>query len=161
VRLTINDQNIDEVETYTYLATKVNAKWHQPSEIRSRVEMARAAWHNMKKLFTSKDTSLQLKLRLVRCYIFSVLFYGVEAWTTTEATLKRLESFEMGIYRRILKISWTEHITSMEVMQRLGKEKEVVFTVEKWKLEYFGQVDSKRGPGRRRHSWLHNLRQWF
>jgi len=24
-----------------------------------------------------------------------------------------------------------------------------------------GKVDSKRGPGRRRHSWLHNLRQWF
>jgi len=66
----------------------------------------------------------------------------------------------------------------MEVMQRLGKEKEVVFTVKNRKLEYFGhilrhekyrllqlvvqnRVDSRRGPGRRRHSWLHNLRQWF
>jgi len=67
-------------------------------------------------------------------------------------------------------------ITNMEVMQKLRKE--VVFTVKKRKLEYFGhilnhekyrllqlvaqgKVDSKRGPGRRRHSWLHNLRQWF
>jgi len=24
-----------------------------------------------------------------------------------------------------------------------------------------GKVDSKRGPGRRRHSWFYNLRQWF
>jgi len=67
---------------------------------------------------------------------------------------------EMWPYRRILKIR---------------KEKEVVL---KRKLEYFGhilrhekfrllqlvvqgKVDSKREPGRRRHSWLHNLRQWF
>jgi len=82
----------------------------------------------MKKLFTSKDISLQLKLRLVRCYIFSVFFYGVEAWTTTEATLKER--------------SWTEQIINMEVMQRLGKEKEVAFTVKKRKLEYFGQIPS-------------------
>jgi len=123
------------------------------------------AFNNMTKLFTSKDISLQLKLRLVRCYIPSVLFYGVEAWTTTEATLNRLESFKTWTYRHILKIYWTEHITNMEVMRRLGKEKEAVFTVKKRKLEYFGhmlrhekhrllqlvvqgKVDSKRGTGR-------------
>lgn len=132
----------------------------------------------MKMLFTSKDISLQLKLRLMRCYVLSVLFYGVEAWTTTEATLKKLEAVEMWIYRRILKIPWTDHITNVEVMQRIGKEKEVVFTVKKRKLEYLGhimrhdkyrllqlivqgKVHGKRGPGRRRHSWMHNLRQWF
>jgi len=71
-----------------------------------------AALNNKKKLFTSKDISLQLQLRLVRCYIFSVLLYGLEAWTTTDATLKRLESFEMWTYRHILKIS------CREVMQR-------------------------------------------
>jgi len=65
----------------------------------------------------------------------------------------------------------------MEVMQILGKEKKVGFTVKKPKLEYFGhmlrhekyrllqlvaqgKVGSKRGPGRS-HSWLHNLRQLF
>ena len=140
MRLTINGQDIDQVETYTYLGTTVNAKWDQASEIRSRIEKARAAFNNMKKLFTSKDISLQLKLRLVRCYVFSVLFYGVEAWTTTEATLKKLESFEMWIYRRILKIPWTDHITNVEVMRRLEKEKEVIFTLKKRKLEYFGHI---------------------
>jgi len=51
-----------------------------------------------------------------------------------------MELFEMWTYRRILKISWTEHITNMEIMQRLGKEKKVVFTVKRRKLEYFGHI---------------------
>lgn len=33
VRLTINGQDIDQAETYTYLGTTVNAKWDQASEI--------------------------------------------------------------------------------------------------------------------------------
>ncbi|CAG9837495.1 unnamed protein product [Diabrotica balteata] len=96
----------------------------------------------MRKLLISKDLSLPLKLRIVKCYIFPILLYSVEAWTLTETLTRKLEAFEMWVYRRILHISWTEHVTNIEVLQRIGKEKEIVNT-------------------RRRHSWLQNLRKWF
>ena len=53
---------------------------------------------------------------LLRCYVFSVFFYGVESWTLIEATTKKLDSFEMCLYHRILSISWTAHITNVEVL---------------------------------------------
>lgn len=177
-QLMLNNQIINHVDSYAYLGTTVNAKWDQSTEIRSRIEKARASFNSMRSMFTSRDLSLSLKIRLVKCYVFSVLLYGAEAWTLTEALMKRLEAFEMWTYRRILRISWTDHITNIEVIRRIGKEKEIVFTIKRRKLEYLGhimrhekyrllqlviqgRVDSKRGPGRRRHSWLHNLRQWF
>ena len=115
---------------------------------------------------------------MVRCYILPVLLYGVEAWTMTEALMRRLESFEMWIYRRILHISWIEHTTNKEVLRRMDKTKEVIFTVKMRKMDYLehimrnnkyrlfqlilkGKVDGRRGPERRRNSWLQNLRQWF
>lgn len=73
---------------------------------------------------------MDLKVRMVRYYPFSVLSYGVESGTLTEATLKRLDAFEKWIYRRILRITWVDHGT---------KEKGVINTVKKRKL-YFGDA---------------------
>lgn len=177
-QLTLNNQLIHQVDSYVYLGTLASSKWEQATEIRSRIEKARATFNSMKNLFTNSSISLPLKIRLIKCYVFPVLLYGAEAWTLTEALMKRLEAFEMWVYRRILRISYTEHITNIEVLRRMGKEKEISLTVKKRKLEYLGhlmrhdkyrllqlivqgKIDSKRGPGRRRHSWLHNLRQWF
>ncbi|CAG9832062.1 unnamed protein product [Diabrotica balteata] len=102
----------------------------------------------------------------------------MEAWTMIATLMKKVEAFEMWAYRRILRISWTEHVTNEEVLRRIGKEREVGISIKKRKLEYLGHVmrhnkyrvlqlivqgkiDSRRGSGRRRHSWLQNLRQWF
>ena len=132
----------------------------------------------MKTFFVSKNLSLKLKIKMVRCYILPVLLYGVEAWTMTEALMRKLESFEMWIYWRILRISQIEHTTNKEVLKRMDKTKEVTFTIKRRNIEYLGhimrnnkylllqlilqgKVDGRRGPGRRRNSWLQNVHQWF
>ncbi|CAH2237030.1 jg9522 [Pararge aegeria aegeria] len=107
------------------------------------------------------------------------LYYGVEAWALTETMPRKLEAFEMWVYRRMLKISWTDRVRNSTVLQRMGKVPEVLLTIKKRKLEYFdhvmrntkkyellqlivqGKVAGRRRPGRRRISWLKNLRQWF
>jgi hypothetical protein len=48
-------------------------------EIKSRTAMAKAAF-NKKTLFTSK-LDLNLKKKLVKCYIWSIALYGAETWT--------------------------------------------------------------------------------
>uniref|UniRef100_A0A8D8MAZ5 Uncharacterized protein n=2 Tax=Cacopsylla melanoneura TaxID=428564 RepID=A0A8D8MAZ5_9HEMI len=85
----------------------------------------------------------------------------------------------MWTYRRMLKISWTDKISNIRVLQKLNKEKEIIVTVKIRKLEFLGhimrnesrylllqkilqgKVHGKRGPGRRRISWLKNLRTWY
>jgi hypothetical protein len=177
-QLILDNERIEHVDSYIYLGTTVNSNWDQAKEIRIRVEKARASFTSMKQIFTSKSLTLPLKIRLLKCYVFPVLLYGMEAWTMTATLMKKVEAFEMWAYRRILRISWTEHVTNEEVLRRIGKEREVGISIKKRKLEYLGHVmrhnkyrvlqlivqgkiDSRRGPGRRRHSWLQNLRQWF
>jgi hypothetical protein len=62
-------------------------------EIKSSTAMAKAAF-NKKVLFTSK-MDLELRKKLVKCYIRSVAFYGAETWTLWAVCHKHLESFEM------------------------------------------------------------------
>lgn len=84
--------------------------------------------------------TLDTKLRLLRCYVFSVLLYGVESWTVTKETTKKLEAFELWLYRRMLKIPWTQKVTNIEVLRRMKKEPELVNTVKCRKLGYLGHI---------------------
>jgi len=49
-------------------------------EITSRIAMAKAAFKRKKNLFTSK-LDLNLRKRLMRCYVWSITLYGAETWT--------------------------------------------------------------------------------
>ena len=55
--------------------------------------MAKAAFNKKKALFTSK-LNLNLRKKLVKCYIWSMALYGAETWTLRAADQKHLGSFE-------------------------------------------------------------------
>lgn len=177
--LMINQKPIEQVKKYTYLGTTVNDQWDHSQEIKIRIEKARAVFNKMSAIFKSHDLTITSKIRFLRCYVFSVLLYGAESWTLTNTTEKRLEAFELWLYRRILRVSWIERITNDEILQRMEKDREILTTIKTRKLQYLGhimrnesrfqllqviiqgKVQGKRGVGRRRISWLKNLRTWF
>ena len=74
------------------------------SEIKSRIAMTKAAFNKKKNPFTSK-LDLNLRKKLVKCYV----------WTLRATDQKRLESFEMWCWRRMEKVSWTDHVRNEEV----------------------------------------------
>lgn len=84
----------------------------------------------MKNILGSHDININLKMRLVRCYVFLVLLYGVEAWTLKKANTNKLEAFEMWACRRILKIPWVDKVTNVEVLKRMNKKWEILMTIK-------------------------------
>jgi len=57
-------------------------------------------FNKKKTLFTSK-LDLYLRNKLVKCYIWSMAFYGAGGWMLRVADQKYLESFEMWRWRRM------------------------------------------------------------
>uniref|UniRef100_A0A8D8SH15 Craniofacial development protein 2 n=1 Tax=Cacopsylla melanoneura TaxID=428564 RepID=A0A8D8SH15_9HEMI len=173
-QLYINQTAIERVKQYTYLGTIINEDWQNSQEIKSRIGKAKSTFNRMSTFFKTHNLSLDIKVRLLRCYIFSVLLYGVESWTLNEDTIKKLNAFEMWLYRRILKIPWTARVRNEEVLRRMKKDLEIMNTIKVRKLQYLGhimrnesrytllqsimqgKIFGKRGPGRRRTSWLKN-----
>jgi hypothetical protein len=56
--------------------------------------MTKAAISKKKNLFTRK-LDLNLRKKLVKCYIYSTALYGAETWTLLKVDQKYLKSFEM------------------------------------------------------------------
>jgi len=49
--------------------------------------------------YAQRQYELDLKKKIVKCTIWSVVLYGAEIWTMTRADKERLEAFEMWIWR--------------------------------------------------------------
>ena len=77
----------------------------------------------MAKIRTSRNISIELRLRIANCDIWSTLLYGGETWTLTKVTSDKLEALEMWLYRRMLRISWKEHKTNGEVLHKMKAKK--------------------------------------
>ena len=178
VNLVINNDTVETVQTYKYLGAWLDGSGDIMREIRTRIEIARASFLKLRRFFVSRDICRELKMRMLRCYVFSTLLYGAEAWTLKKCHLKKLEAFEMWCYRRVWRISWMERVTNEEVLRRMRMNCKVVNTVKRRKLQYLGhimrspkyallqlivqgKISGKRSVGRRRASWLKNLRDWF
>ena len=56
-------------------------------EIKSRIAMAKAAFSKKNTLFTSK-WDINLRKKLIKCYIWSMALYGAETWTLRAADQK-------------------------------------------------------------------------
>ena len=83
-----------------------------------------------KALFISK-LDLNLRKKLVKCYIWSMALYGAETWTLRAADQKYLESFEMLCWRRMEKISWTNHVRNEEVLLRVIEQRNILHEIRK------------------------------
>jgi hypothetical protein len=74
-------------------------------------------------IVTSK-LDLNLRKKLVKCYIWSMAFYGAETWTLRAADQKYLKSFEVWCWRRMEKISWTDHVRNEDVLLKSQRTEE-------------------------------------
>jgi len=84
-------------------------------EVRRRIALAKEAFNKKKDLMCG-SLSLQLKKRIVKAFVWIAL-YGSETWTLQKSDIKRIEAFEMWIWRRMLKVSWKEHKKNDEVLR--------------------------------------------
>lgn len=178
ISLKIDGIEVEQVSSIRYLGIKLNERCNIREEIYGRIEQARRIFLDMRNLFTRSHLSLKTRIRMLRCYVLSVLFYGCECWTFDSCTEKRIEAFEMYLYRRMLKIPWVEKVRNEEVLRRMDKNTEILKTLKGRKIAYFGHVmrgdkyrilklimegkiAGKRSVGRRQNSWTKDLRRWL
>jgi len=101
------------VESFKYLGSMLTKDGRCTCEIKSRIAIAKAAFNKKGALFTS-TLDIKLRKKLVKCYIWSIALYGAEIWTNRAVDQKYLGSFEIGCWRRMEKISWTDHVRNEE-----------------------------------------------
>ena len=73
-------------------------------------------------------------IRQIDYYIWSIALCGAETWILRAADRKHLESFEKWNWRRMEKISWTDHVRNEEVMLQVNKQRNILHAIRNRRL---------------------------
>ena len=95
--------------------------------------------------------------------VFPVVMYGCESWTVKKAERRRIDTFELWCWRRLLRVPWTARRSNI-ILKEINPGISLEGMMLKLKLQYIGhlmrRVDSLEKTlmlegigGRRRRGW--------
>ena len=114
-------------------------------------------------------------MKLVHVLVNSIFLYACESWTLTVELQRKIAAVDLRCFRRILGISYTDHVTNEEtrktIAQHVGHCEDLLTSVKKKKLRWYGHVtrssglfkiilQGKRRQGTQRKRWTNNIEGW-
>ena len=168
--LHIAGNTLDEVQSFKYLGAIISEEGSKP-EVLARIAQATAALSSLKKIWRDRNITLRSKIHLLRSLVKSIFLYACESWTLTADLQRRIQAMEMRCYRRLLNILYTEHITNVEVRNRIeraigpsqkkkAKNGHVSMSSGLSKTIMQGTVKGGRRRGGQRKRWEDNIKDW-
>jgi hypothetical protein len=166
---------LEEVESFTYLGSTVDKEGGTDADIKTRIGKARAAFCQLKNVWSSTELTTNVKIRMFNTIIKPVLLYGAETWRTTTTNMKRIQTFINTCLRRILRIRWPDKISNEQLWQRTQQqpaEEEILQRRWRWightlrkpassttRQALTWNPQGKRKRGRPRNTWRRDLKK--
>ena len=124
VDISLEGRRMSQIESYNYrMGAMVTKDGKCEGEVLKRIAMANTRFDEMRKLLTNMNISMRLWLRLLKCFIWSVLVYVCKACTLDGKLRRRLDVVEVRFLRRMLRAPWTPTLSNERVMKMAGVSK--------------------------------------
>ena len=86
---------------------------------------------------------------LLRSLVTSIFQKACGSWTLTEELQRKMQAMETRCYRKILRISYKDHVTNEEVhakiQQAIRSHEDLLTIVKRHKLQWYGHVSCSSG----------------
>ena len=109
----------------------------------------------------------------VKAFVFPVVMYGCESWTIKKVECRRIDSFELWCWRRLLTVPWTARRSYQSILKETGPEYSLEGLMLKLTLQYCGHlmrradsfektlilrmIEGRRRRGRQMIRWLDGI----
>ena len=102
--------------------------------------LGRKVMTNLDSIFKSRDITLPTKVLLVKAMVFPVVMCGCESWTVKKAERQRIDAFELGCWRRLLRVPWPARRSKQSILKEISPGISLEGMMLKLKLQYFGRL---------------------
>ena len=132
---------------------------------------------NLDGILKSRDITLPTKVCLVKAIVFPVVRYGCESWTIKKAEHRKIDTFELWCWRRLLRVPWTVRRYNRSILKEISHGCSLEVLMLKLKLQYFGHlmrstdslektlmlggIRGRRRRGQQRMRWLNGITDWM
>ena len=134
----VNGQKLETVTSYKYQGSVITDEGSK-HKILSRIAQTKAALTRLNPVWNDRSISLCPKIRLMRSHVTPIFLGACESWTLTAEPQRRKLAMEMRCYRKILRISYKDHVTKEEVhakiQQAVRPHEDLLTIVQRCKLQ--------------------------
>ena len=102
----IKEETVEAVTDFLFLGSKITVDGDCSHEIKRCLLLGKKAMTNLDSILKSRDETLPTKFCLVKAMAFPVVMYGCENWTIKKAEHRRIDAFELWLWRRLLRVPW-------------------------------------------------------
>ena len=120
----IDGKTMETVRDFIFLGSKITADGD----------------YRLDSVLKSKDITLQTKIYTVKAMVFPVVMFGCESWTIKKAERRRIDTFEMWCWRRLLRVPWTARRSNQSILKEISPECSLEGLMLKLKLQYSGHL---------------------
>ena len=103
----INVETLEAVTDFIFLGSKITSDGDCSHEFKRCLLLGRKAVANLDSILKSRNITLPTKVCLVKSMVFPVVMYGCVSWTIKKAENRRIDTFELWCWRRLLRVPWT------------------------------------------------------
>ena len=153
--------------------SKITADGDCSHEIKRRLLLGKKVMTNPDSILKSRDITWPTKIHLLKAIVSSVVMYRCERWTIKKPEYRRIDTFELWCWRRLLRVPWTARRSNQSILKEISPECSLEGLMLKLKLQYFGHlmrrtdsfekilmlggIGGRRRRGRQRMRWLDGI----
>ena len=162
---------MEAVTDFIFLSSKITADGDCSHEIKRCFLFRRKVMTNRDSVLKSRDSSLPIKVHIVKAVTFPLVMDGGESWTIKKVETWRIDALELWCWRRLLRVPWTARRSNQSILKEINLEYSLEELMLKLKLQYFGylmqradslektlmlrKIEGRRSGWQRR--WLHGI----
>ena len=116
----IDGKTVETVSDFIFGGSKITADGECSHEIKRHLLLGRKVMTNLDSILKSRDITLPTKVHLVKIMVFPVVLYGCESWTVKKAEHRRIDTFELRCWRRLLSVPWTSGRSNQYILKEIS-----------------------------------------
>ena len=136
----IDGETVETVADFILGGPKVTTDGDCSCEIKRRLLPGRKVMTNLDSILKSRDITLPIRVHLVKAIVFLVVMYACESWTIKKAECRRIDTFELWSWRRLLRVLWTARRSNQSILKEISPGCSLEELMLKLKLQYFGHL---------------------
>ena len=127
-------ETVETVADFILLGSKLTADGECSHEIKRCLLLGRKVMTKLDSILKSREITLPTKVHLVKAMVFPVAMYGCESWTIKKAERRRIDTFELWCWRRLLRVPWTARRCNQSILKEISPECSLEGLILKLKL---------------------------
>ena len=129
----INGTETEKVTNYKYLGQTI-AMENRRKQVSIRIKAGWSVFGKNREIFLDRHLPMSLKRKVFNQCVLPAMTYGSQTWSLTKALLKKLETSQRAMERRMLNVKLKDRIRNTTIRQRTRVTDIVQYvTSTKWK----------------------------